>query len=292
MFVRAMAELWKELGYASKWGDPRQIDRKLGKFVGLYAAIPEPVAGFRAASHHELGLGIATRVAVAGANAAKGAALLERGITSESLMNSGNTDVVEAMMFDEARSGGFDTDSLTRNWEAVRQAVRKIAKVSDFDVMALSACIRDESVRAGRSAVPKSIDVVQTRMTATDATVIRRDIVTLKDFALPRPHSIRLMVAQFDTGGADWECRNGLFYLRDVTRVRKTIEELLTVAKQKNVGAIILPELSVPVECIELFQNLVKRDLRRGGRWEPLSSCRRIKCRSLSSRHWWRSAFH
>jgi hypothetical protein len=148
LFLRAMAELWKSLAAAAKWGNPGQIDRKLRQFIGVYAAIPEPVAGLHAASYHELGLGIATRVAVAGANAAKAVTFLENGITAESLMSSGATDLAQAMALDEARSG-FDANSLARNWERIRQAVRKI--VTAFDAMYLSACIRDESVRAGRN---------------------------------------------------------------------------------------------------------------------------------------------
>ncbi|MEK6257339.1 MAG: PUA domain-containing protein [Planctomycetota bacterium] len=80
------------------------------------------------------------------------------------------------------------------------------------------------------------------------------EIVIQKDFGLPRPRSIRLMVAQIETFGPDWELRDGLYFQRNVRQVQKTVEQFLTLAKQHTVETIVLPELSVPVECIDTIQ--------------------------------------
>ena len=146
LFVQAMAALWQKLDQASEWGPPQQIESKLRQFVGVYATIPEFVPGLRADSYHGLGLAIAFRVAVAGANTAKAVALLEIGITAESLANSGGTDLVQALAIDEARHAKLDRDRLARNWERARQTVRQM--IPAIDTVTLSACVRDESVRA------------------------------------------------------------------------------------------------------------------------------------------------
>ena len=65
LFVRAMADLWQEVGRVSEWGDPDRIEEKLRQFVGADAATPKETGRVQGESYHKLGLGTAVRVAVA-----------------------------------------------------------------------------------------------------------------------------------------------------------------------------------------------------------------------------------
>jgi hypothetical protein len=147
-----MAELWQEVGHVSEWGDPDRIEENLRQFVVADTATSQEMGGVKAQSYHKLGLGIAVRVAVAGANVAKAATLAALGETAESLSSSGTSDLAQRLAFHEAQEARFDLGSLRRNWEVVRRAV--LTMVPGVDATALCARIREEGMRPDLAAGP------------------------------------------------------------------------------------------------------------------------------------------
>ncbi len=71
--------------------------------------------------------------------------------------------------------------------------------------------------------------------------------------ALP-PGIVKLMIAQPMSVHTDWIIRDGLYCHREPAKVHKSIEHLLTIAKQHTVEVIVFPELSVPAEAIGSIQ--------------------------------------
>ena len=74
--------------------------------------------------------------------------------------------------------------------------------------------------------------------------------LTRRDFGFPRPHIIRLMVGQIQTVATDWVQRDGLYFAKNPAQAKAAIQQLLILARQHIVEALVLPELSVPEGCI------------------------------------------
>jgi predicted amidohydrolase len=81
------------------------------------------------------------------------------------------------------------------------------------------------------------------------------EILVHHDLKVIRPQRIRLLIAQFTTNYEDWEQKDGLCFLKNPDSVWSNIDKLLTVARQYTVDMVILPELSVPSQCISEIQS-------------------------------------
>jgi hypothetical protein len=160
LFVREMADFWRFFERMEGWGSPAQIDRLLSQYAGVYPTMPEPVAGFQAASHHELGLGLAGRVLIIVVNALTAAEFLERGVTVEALSASGLSILIHdnayrgktKMFRDWARSDRKERFGveLTRNWGRVRATILSMGP-NPKDLVTLAARVRDEAARVAKT---------------------------------------------------------------------------------------------------------------------------------------------
>jgi predicted amidohydrolase len=80
------------------------------------------------------------------------------------------------------------------------------------------------------------------------------DSIEVVDLDQLRPRRARLLLAQPFFESADWARRNGLYFLRDPTKHRESLRQVLAGAREHTVDIVVLPELSVPVESLELLR--------------------------------------
>ena len=75
------------------------------------------------------------------------------------------------------------------------------------------------------------------------------------DFSKKKHSQSRVMICQLNYKDFDWEYNSGLYFLKYNDKIKIKVYNLLKTAKQSSVELIIFPELSIPVELIEMLQS-------------------------------------
>jgi hypothetical protein len=75
--------------------------------------------------------------------------------------------------------------------------------------------------------------------------------VEMIDFSVTRPASVRLMIAQAAWPASQWREEAGLFFHENIRNAQEALERALSYARQSAVEIVVLPELSLPQECID-----------------------------------------
>ena len=78
------------------------------------------------------------------------------------------------------------------------------------------------------------------------------------DLNKPRPAKVRIFIGQIRASQSEWSDSGGLLYYKEPSKVLERLRQLLFQAKQLSVGLLVLPELSVPEECLEILQTWSK----------------------------------
>lgn len=79
--------------------------------------------------------------------------------------------------------------------------------------------------------------------------------VDVYDLGVARPDSCRVLVAQQSCDLDSWDHHDGLWFARDHDPIRQWLAEMLDQAEASTADIVVLPELSVPEDCIAPVQS-------------------------------------
>ena len=78
--------------------------------------------------------------------------------------------------------------------------------------------------------------------------------ITIEDVNFERRHRIRILIGQLRSSESDWVQRSGLYFPSESANTANYLRQFLSQAETANVKLILLPELSVPADCVELLR--------------------------------------
>src|SRR6266852_5040167 len=83
--------------------------------------------------------------------------------------------------------------------------------------------------------------------------------LAIENFHQPRRDKTRVLIAEIRSSKSDWTRRKGLPFFRDISRISKRLEELLSAADRESVDLVVFPELSVPTKCLKTLVKWSKK---------------------------------
>ena len=85
--------------------------------------------------------------------------------------------------------------------------------------------------------------------------MIHSSNIAVVDLKQPPQRHVRVLVGQPTSSADDWVVRDDLYFVKKLEVFREQIRGIVVEAMQSTADMIILPELSVPLECSDLLQN-------------------------------------